>query len=899
MILAVLFAYFVTLVSSWGGDGHRIITTLALNIMKSRNGPSLLEPLGDLMKASTWADSDEVETLYPQSGAYHFSSTPYRKCAAFDLKRDCGFGKTKGLCIVTGLADAISKAVDPYTSQSSRTDSLKFILHLMADIHQPLHTGFREDTGGLRIILGQPDGVDLHAIWDTRMIEELRASMESSDLVAHLTDKLSARNGSLPHRIQSATNLTQVLSSESRIMEYVAGLASETSTTTTCKLAYMGLDSQWIGVGDSLTTQYYSSRVPTVMVQILKAGVRLGLVLDAIADTLYLRRSVMKEVRKAKRIWNLFDRPPVSETSQDDDALDTNRFAPLFIQFDPVEDMSFTTVSGPLATASRDVGKAGRTSLDDDNTLLGESSKSVTNERQSYTFFGVDLSEVSIAKANGFWLVSTKSRLANPRYWPASYQVVIRLTNKDGNIHTQHFGLDKWVFPSELNHELLIRTVLRVTGIDPRIDITDYLPLIRPTRAGILSNEQSDIVGALYFEHTTTPRAHKTAASIMHHISGLKGKIHVFRLPEHKLIAFVHSDTLLKRKKGKILRNRFNRSPLLVKWSKERKPEIQSVFVDPAIVYEFIYPVDASSTSYYPLLYKVAREHVIFPMEADQLLKEMVEVEEAKRRQTNGESISNHLGGKYVEWFFDYNGDEKFTYFVFEWFPKGVTKDAISRMLPLSKSVYTHVETKPGLRYIYSVDKDIVPVGKKDMFPGGISEATVKGLCDGVSEFYAGSLQCSEHLTDPVLCLLSNNEHLEVQGFDTGRNLRALFTNNTEQDPYRYVHRIIQRTVNGTEISEPIVYLVDIRILRFFNISMDRIHLIISQLERIVAGKWNVAKTLRPSLYSELEALDDYLSPRHTSEPTSADSLPDMIQYIVEYTPPGAPYGMLQWMGKA
>jgi hypothetical protein len=140
-----------------------------------------------------------------------------------------------------------------------------------------------------------------------------------------------------------------------------------------------------------------------------------------------------------------------------------------------------------------------------------------------------------------------------------------------------------------------------------------------------------------------------------------------------------------------------------------------------------------------------------------------------------------------------------------------------------------------------------------------------------------------------------------IQGFDTGRNLRAFFTNTSTEydDLYRNVHRIVQRTVNGTEVSEPIVYLVDIHILRYFKIPMEKMHLIISQLERIVAGKWNVAKSLRPALYSELEALVDFLSPRNTSEPTTAPSLTPMIKYIVEYTPLGAPYGMLQWMGKS
>jgi hypothetical protein len=182
----------------WGGDGHRIITSLALNMINPRNADWISGQFEDVLKASTWADRDEAEEQYPLSGAYHFSSTPYRKCAAFDMKRDCGFGKTKGLCIVTGLSESITRAIDQESSPSVRVDSLKFILHLMADIHQPLHTGFRADSGGVRIKLSQPDGLDLHLVWDKVLINELKAKngvAEWSGMLRPLTTRLESHNG--------------------------------------------------------------------------------------------------------------------------------------------------------------------------------------------------------------------------------------------------------------------------------------------------------------------------------------------------------------------------------------------------------------------------------------------------------------------------------------------------------------------------------------------------------------------------------------------------------------------------------------------------------------------------------------------------------------------------------
>ncbi len=82
MIGVLMVSLLVSSVLAWGGDGHRIITSLAKNLMISRNANSLLDTVGDLMKTSTWAETGEAGAL----------------C-------DCGFGETKGLCVVTGPRD--------------------------------------------------------------------------------------------------------------------------------------------------------------------------------------------------------------------------------------------------------------------------------------------------------------------------------------------------------------------------------------------------------------------------------------------------------------------------------------------------------------------------------------------------------------------------------------------------------------------------------------------------------------------------------------------------------------------------------------------------------------------------------------------------------------------------
>jgi hypothetical protein len=130
---------------------------------------------------------------------------------------------------VSGLADAISRAIDINVSGQVGSDALKFILHLMADIHQPLHTGFREDTGGLRIFLKRPPRSDLHYIWDTWMIEE-KGRRGKGSVLGQLRSRLAHDHRASENTVKRDLNMTHILSSKGKILKFAARLASETST---------------------------------------------------------------------------------------------------------------------------------------------------------------------------------------------------------------------------------------------------------------------------------------------------------------------------------------------------------------------------------------------------------------------------------------------------------------------------------------------------------------------------------------------------------------------------------------------------------------------------------------------------------------------------------------------
>ena len=174
---------------SWGTDGHQVIATLAeqqltLAARKEINRLLALEPGQTLASISTWAD----EHRNPQTAPWHYVNLPRGTCT-YEAARDCPDGK----CVV----EAINRQADVLTSNAAdqaRLTALKYLVHLVADIHQPLHAGYKDDRGGNTYQLQAfMRGTNLHAFWDTGLIKSLNEDPESmSRRLATKTVKVNA-----------------------------------------------------------------------------------------------------------------------------------------------------------------------------------------------------------------------------------------------------------------------------------------------------------------------------------------------------------------------------------------------------------------------------------------------------------------------------------------------------------------------------------------------------------------------------------------------------------------------------------------------------------------------------------------------------------------------------------
>lgn len=181
---------------AWGGAGHHVIVRIALSQMTPDARRLVHDLLGDedAIDASTWAD--RVRGDRPATYNWHFVNVPIGE-RAYVATRDCP-ATDSGDCVVAEIARARTETRDRTRSRESRAESLKFLLHFVGDMHQPLHTIGNRDRGGNDVSTvvdgyapapgrGQPN---LHSVWDSVLIG--RRGLDETALADLLIARLRA-----------------------------------------------------------------------------------------------------------------------------------------------------------------------------------------------------------------------------------------------------------------------------------------------------------------------------------------------------------------------------------------------------------------------------------------------------------------------------------------------------------------------------------------------------------------------------------------------------------------------------------------------------------------------------------------------------------------------------------
>jgi hypothetical protein len=197
----VLLPTISTSVSAWGPSGHRIVAELAEEQITASTRTEvhrLLHATGaeTLAEVSNWADEIRDDPLQRERGRatarLHFVNFTDSRCQ-FDAPKTC----PNGQCAVAAIRRYAGILGDSSKSDIERAEALRFLVHIVADIHQPLHAGYRTDRGGnnhqVRV---DGRGSNLHKVWDSKILGSRRLGWR--DYVRRLRQQPIADNDQDP-----------------------------------------------------------------------------------------------------------------------------------------------------------------------------------------------------------------------------------------------------------------------------------------------------------------------------------------------------------------------------------------------------------------------------------------------------------------------------------------------------------------------------------------------------------------------------------------------------------------------------------------------------------------------------------------------------------------------------
>jgi len=158
---------------AWGPIGHQAIGLIAEAHLTPQARQAVRQMLRQesMADVSNWADAVRAEKkYYLQTSWYHFEKIDDGITYINNLKKMPPEQRLKG-GVVTAIMMGIQNLRSISTPPRERIDSLKFLIHYVGDLHQPLHTGRVEDMGGNKIpVVWFGYSSSLHSVWDSGLI---------------------------------------------------------------------------------------------------------------------------------------------------------------------------------------------------------------------------------------------------------------------------------------------------------------------------------------------------------------------------------------------------------------------------------------------------------------------------------------------------------------------------------------------------------------------------------------------------------------------------------------------------------------------------------------------------------------------------------------------------------
>jgi len=186
-ILSTTLLLFISLqMLAWGQTGHRAVGMIATNHLEKKTKKELFKIMGheSLMEASTWMDNIKSDDQWDFARDWHYVTIPDGENYQSAEKNENGDAyKAINRMKAVVMSDS--------SSRDEKRNAIRMLVHLIGDIHQPLHVGNGTDRGGNEVkIKWFYDNSNLHRIWDSEMIDSKKLSYsELAQMADHPHEK--------------------------------------------------------------------------------------------------------------------------------------------------------------------------------------------------------------------------------------------------------------------------------------------------------------------------------------------------------------------------------------------------------------------------------------------------------------------------------------------------------------------------------------------------------------------------------------------------------------------------------------------------------------------------------------------------------------------------------------
>lgn len=259
---------------AFGPKGHRLVAAIAehyLSPVTKKQVRNILKreaeyavdgcPVKSLQDASYWPDclKDRPQT-YGYTFNWHFDNIPMCEQEAYAVY--CPSGN----CLSAQLEKFITTLKDKNAPARARLEALKFIAHLLGDLHQPLHMIDNNDQGGNLIkVTYFGKETNLHVVWDIELVDQVApgaVNTEASRMSHEITD-------SDAHTWSASTSKDWIAESYDLAKKFAYGKLPHPPV---CNVVPSGME--------KLGEDYYKEVKDIEVLQLKRAGVRLAKVLN-------------------------------------------------------------------------------------------------------------------------------------------------------------------------------------------------------------------------------------------------------------------------------------------------------------------------------------------------------------------------------------------------------------------------------------------------------------------------------------------------------------------------------------------------------------------------------------------------------------------------------------------